>query len=251
MTTKKTISKTQVAKLLAQYAPDHRKRLLALYGLWKNPTGQKSLAQWQLRELRTAGLVRDVGTAGTMPNSLPTFASGAELARILSAEFNTHVSSVQISRALRNDGMAGRGTNGQWKVSTALEWWRVNRATRGDRAAELAAQADTADCEKRIADSRRAKLELEEAEKVASGKWTLTTEAVAGALGAVQKLRGFFRTAADRKFGLATVTKLRTRGFTEEQLAVVGEVCTQVGRSIVIEVEAEAERFAASQPPTP
>ena len=249
MTTKKTISKTQVAKLLAQYAPDHRKRLLALYGLWKNPTGQKSLAQWQLRELRTAGLVRDVGTAGTMPNSLPTYASGAELARILSAEFNSHISGVQISRSSRNDGLAGKQTNGTWRVADAVQWWRTNRASRGDRAAELAAQADTADCEKRIADSRRAKLELEEAEKVASGKWTLTTEAVAGAIGAVQKLRGFFRTAADRKFGLATVTKLRTRGFTEEQLAVVGEVCSAVGRDIVREVEGEAARFSEAQTP--
>lgn len=91
-------------------------------------------------------------------------------------------------------------------------------------------------------DYKRAAEEFAHWQKETSGMYVLTTEAVAGAIGALQKLRGFFRTAADRKFGAATVAELRARGFTEEQLAVVGEVCTQVGRDIVREVEAEAAK---------
>ena len=247
----KTISKTQVEKLLAKFTPEHQQRLRELFALWKNPSGSKTLPQWQVRELRQAGLIQDgtTGTTGTLPDALPAYASGSKLAEILTREFGSRVSPVMISRSLRNDGMIGKAANGLWKVSDSVAWWAANRVVRGGEFAALQAESDIAEMKRKIDDARRSRIMADDAEKEHDAKWSLTSEAIAGALGAVQKLRGFFRTAADRKFGIATVTELRTRGFTEEQLAVVGEVCSQVGRDIVREVEGEAARFSEAQTP--
>ena len=251
--TTKNISAAKLEKLLARFEPEHAERLRQLFALWANPKSSKSLPKWQVAELVKAGLVRDeTGTcteAETVPGDAPKFVSGSELARILTRTFNSAVSPTMVSRAIRRDAMPGRGTNGRWETAVAVAWWRAHKAANGERALSLMAQADEADCQRRIAEAQRAAEEFAHWQKETSGMYTLTSEALAGALGAVQKLRGFFRTAADRKFGLGVVTILRERGFTDEQLATVGEVCSAVGRDIVREVEGEAARFSEAQTP--
>ena len=51
----KPISKKQIEKTLAKYDADHAARLRGLYSLWRNPTAEKSLTQWQKKELIAAG----------------------------------------------------------------------------------------------------------------------------------------------------------------------------------------------------
>lgn len=155
-------------------ATGYDRRLEGLYEKWLHPE-KFTLKESELKELVAAGKVKGKNDGATAPPvPIPDYCSQNEFAELVSRLYNVPVYPMRVSRAVNDEGMPGRMTNGSLKTSLALPWWEANIVSREmNGQGSLFHDAQKAKLQREIDEGARIKLELDEAERSLSDKWIL------------------------------------------------------------------------------
>lgn len=175
------VSLAEREAILSKLPPDYRRRYEGLYSKWMNPNSQsdKALTKSEYDELVAVGLVKRGAalvlgsvTGSAAPMSIPDYCNHSEFAELMTKLYNVHVYPMRISRAVNEQGMAGKMSNQSIKTSLAIPWWEENVVRKeAPGQGSLFQQAAAAKLQEDIDRARITKLEMEELERSTSEKW--------------------------------------------------------------------------------
>ncbi len=171
--------------VLSQAESEYRKlnsqRLDQLWEMYQNPKDNKKLNKEELSELRRGGYIKDPMEMQSDPHKgldLISRVSQRKLAELISRYYEDTISPMQITRAYKK-GAPGRAKNGSCSPVEFIKWYDVNeRAKLNPAQSSLHAAAAEADLNRKIYESNKARMEMEETERELSDKWMLTSEHV-------------------------------------------------------------------------
>jgi hypothetical protein len=240
-----------LSKLPANYQTRYRE-LLEMHDHPNPQAGGKSLTEKQHQDLIDIGLVKrgsallvPVPQGGTAPPiPIPDYCSQSEFAELVSKLYMVPVYPMRISRAVNEQGMAGKMSNQSIKTSLALPWWEEN-VVRKEQPGQgtLFQQAATAKLQTDIDYARRVKVEADEAERVASDKWIFKADARASISGALKLHHVFVKNNCEKHFKTGVLEKLAALRppVAADLLAQIGAACVATGKEIVSAIETDCE----------
>jgi hypothetical protein len=177
--------------------------------------------------LRKCGLIQPDGTAAKLPNQC----SQRQFAEIISKLYGKPINQAAVSRAIK-DGLKVTVTpsNGRLRTDAALRWWETNRAGLGGSA--VATEAEDKAARQRIA-RQREQLELDELERLQSGKWILLAEVEIIFAGEMRVFFNLARTIIEKNPPEAFEVFAKTLNLEPEKIAALKEFVRASGRKMI------------------
>lgn len=208
-------------EIKANSGSDTEIRLRALYAIWRNPLGPKSLKASEEKELIRFGLVRnEIADAGEISGS-------TACAEFIRKVFNYPCQKQDVTHWSRGRKLPPGAKQfplkdgaGRFKALEVEAWCKESLP---DMAGKKGGTTKDPRQRKEEADARRAEMEADEMERQTSGKWILFASVKSHINGMAAKVCGFFDRAIEDKDGLRRVVReaMARCGATEDLVQTV------------------------------